>query len=258
MSQFLRHMDRTRLLDDQWHQLLALLRLHTQVRIGKPDKCRAFIEAVLWILRTGAQWRHLPKERGRWNSVFKRYSRWCKFGIWSSIHSFLAEQSDFEHVAIDSSVIRAHACSAGAKNSSAEQEALGRSKGGFSCKIHAVTDALGLPVKFILTGGQAADITQAIPLLEGIQAEALLADKGYDSDALIRWLAAQNIQAVIPPKANRKELRGCDWWLYKERHAVECMFGKLKHYRRVATRFEKKAINYMGMLALAATALWLR
>lgn len=251
-------MDRTRLLDEQWLELLALLNLHTQIRIGRHTQCRAFIEAVLWIVKTGAQWRQLPKDRGNWNSVFKRYSRWCKFGIWSSILDLLAEQSDFEHVSIDSTVVRAHACSAGAQNSSAEEEALGRSKGGFSCKIHALTDALGLPVKFILTGGQAADITQAIPLIEGVETAALLADKGYDSDKLIQWLSEHEIQVVIPPKANRRVPRECDWWLYKERHVIECMFGKLKHYRRFFSRFEKKAINYMGILALAAIMLWLR
>ena len=251
-------MDRTRLLDDQWLQVFTLLNLHPQVRVGSPDRCRAFIEAVLWILRTGSQWRLLPEERGHWNSVFKRYSRWCERGVWSSIHEFLVEQSDFEHASIDSTVVRAHACSAGARNSSAEQEALGRSRGGFSCKIHALTDALGLPVRFILTGGEAADITQAIPLIEGIEPAALLADKGYDSDRLILWLLEKGIQAVIPPKANRLAPRDCDWWLYKERHGVECMFGKLKHYRRISSRFEKKAINFMGMLALAATMLWLR
>ncbi|AMO56528.1 hypothetical protein GZ77_05735 [Endozoicomonas montiporae] len=251
-------MDRTRLLDDQWLNILSLLSSFPQVRIGQHDKCRAFIEAVLWILRTGAQWRQLPKERGQWNSVFKRYSRWCGYGIWTGLLESIAQDADYQHVSIDSTVIRAHACAAGAKNSTAEDEAMGRSKGGFSCKVHALTDALGLPVRFIITPGQAADIKEAIPLMENISTEALLADKGYDSDYLVQWLAERNIQAVIPPKANRREPHDCDWWLYKERHGVECMFGKIKHYRRVSSRFEKKAINYLGMLAIVAIMLWLR
>ena len=251
-------MDRTRLLDDQWAEVVSILGLYPKIRIGKHDKCRAFIESVLWILRTGSQWRQLPEERGRWNSVFKRYSRWCEYGIWSGLLDSVALNADYQHVSIDSSVIRANACAAGAKGSTAEDEALGRSKGGFSCKVHALTDALGLPIRFIVTPGQAADIKQAIPLMEGVTAEALLADKGYDSDDLVRWLANNDIQAVIPPKANRKEPRECDWWLYKERHTVECMFGKIKHYRRIFSRFEKKAINYLGMLAIVAIMLWLR
>ena len=115
-----------------------------------------------------------------------------------------------------------------------------------------------MPIKFILTGGQAADITQAIPLMEAVSAQACLADKAYDSDAFLAWLKERDILAVIPPKANRKEKRDCDWWLYKERHVVECMFGKLKYFRRIATRYEKKSIHFMGMLAFAATLLWLR
>lgn len=142
--------------------------------------------------------------------------------------------------------------------SSADNEALGRSKDGFSCKVHALTDALGLPVKFILTGGQTADITQAIPLVEGVSTLSWLAYKGYDADEFIVWLVSNGIEVVIPPKANCKEQRYGNWWLYKERHGVECVFGKLKHYRRIATRFEKKTVNYMGMLALAALMLWLR
>ena len=144
-------------------------------------------------------------------------------------------------------------------SSSAQQEALGRSKGGFTCKIHALTDALGLPVRLLLTPGQDSDISQAPNLVEGFgEVQALLADKGYDSDAFVEGLTEQGIIAVIPPRANRKSPRECDWHLYKERHSIECMFGKLKHYRRAFSRFEKKAINYLGMLSLASVMLWLR
>ncbi|MDD1627414.1 MAG: transposase, partial [Methylococcaceae bacterium] len=89
-------------------------------------------------------------------------------------------------------------------------------------------------------------------------ASAVLADKAYDTNELREWLASRGIKAVIPPKSNRKEEIKCDYWHYKERHAIECMFGKLKHYRRIATRYEKKAINYMGMLSLSSALLWLR
>lgn len=119
----------------------------------------------------------------------------------------------------------------GQKNG-AKAQALGRSRGGFSTKVHALTDALGYPIKFILTGGQESDIGQAENLLIGIQAGTLLADKGYDADALLDTLKEKSIDAVIPPKANRTVQRPCDWHLYKERHLIECFFGKIKHYRR--------------------------
>ena len=95
-----------------------------------------------------------------------RFSSWSRFGVWEKIPGSVSSKADLENVCIDSTVVRAHACAAGAAASNAAAEALGRSRGGFSCKIHALTDALGLPVRFILTGGQAADITQAIPLMQ--------------------------------------------------------------------------------------------
>ena len=94
--------------------------------------------------------------------------------------------------------------------------------------------------------------------MQGIATGALLADKGYDADTLLDWLKERSITAVIPPKANRKVQRDCDWYLYKERHVVECMFGRLKYYRRIATRFEKKANHFKEMLAFAAVLLWPR
>ena len=167
-------------------------------------------------------------------------------------------KADMQNVCIDSTVVRAHACAAGAAASNATAQALGRSRGGFGCKIHALTDALGLPVRFILTGSQAADITQATPLMQGISTGALLADKGYDANALLDWLVQRDIAAVIPPKANCKMQRSCDWHMYKDRHVIECMFGKLKYCRRIATRYEKKASHFMEMLTFAAVLLWLR
>ena len=137
-------------------------------------------------------------------------------------------------------------------------EALGRSRGGFSTKIHALTDALGNPLDFVLTGGQAADITQAEALLPDEPMDAVVADKGYDADAFVATVTARGATAVIPPRRNRRQPREYDRHRYKERHRIECFFGKIKHYRRIFSRFEKTARNYMGFLRFVAALVWLR
>jgi len=165
-------------------RLLAKLKKLPVIHVGMPDTCRQFIGASLWVLRSGAQWRVLPPTYGKWNSFFKRFSRWCMNGAWGQLLDYFAEDADLQDVSMDGTVIRAHACAAGAEKSSPENEALGRSKGGFGCKVHALCDALGMPIKFILTGGQEAECKQAIPLLENVKTSAVLADKGYDTNEL--------------------------------------------------------------------------
>ena len=108
-----------------------------------------------------------------------------------------------------------------------------------------------------LTPGQAADIGQAEPLLEHLEPEALIADKGYDSDALVEALQRRDITPVIPPKANRKQPRATDFALYCERNLVERFFNKLKHFRAIATRYDKLARNFLAGVQLAATIILL-
>jgi transposase len=151
---------------------------------------------------------------------------------------------------------RAHACAAG--QSTPEAEALGRSRGGFSTQVHALTDALGNPLDFALTGGQAADITQAEALLPDAPVGAVVADKGYDSDAFADTVSARGATAVIPPRKHRTQPWEYDRHIYQERHLIECFFGKIKHYRRIFSRFEKTARNYMGFLRFVAALVWLR
>jgi putative transposase len=127
-----------------------------------------------------------------------------------------------------------------------------------STKIHAAADALGLPVRLIASPGQRNDIAFAHDLVDGIQAEALLADKGYDANHLVEKMEQQQTQVVIPPKRDRKVQRPCDFVLYKERNLVERFFNKLKQFRRVATRYDKLLANFMGFVKLAAIAIWLK
>ena len=127
-------------------------------------------------------------------------------------------------------------------------EAEGKSRGGLSTKIHATVDALGNPVRLSMTEGQSSEYGQADALIEGFEAEFILADKGYDSDAFVQSVRDSGAVAVIPPRKNRIEGRDYDKTIYKERNQVERLFQKLKHYRRIATRYERLARNYMAML----------
>jgi putative transposase len=124
-------------------------------------------------------------------------------------------------------------------------------------KIHAIVDALGNPVALSLTPGQAADITQAEPLLDQVAPDALLADKGYDSDALVETLQKRGIAPVIPPKANRREPRETDFALYRERNLVERFFCKLKQYRAIATRYDKLANTFLAAVTMVCILFWI-
>jgi transposase len=138
------------------------------------------------------------------------------------------------------------------------EQSLGRSRGGHSSKIHLATDALGNAIRFILTGGQRNDITQAEALLENLFPEYVLADKAYDSNKFVLLLKKRKSKAVIASRVSRKIQRVIDMDLYKERHLIECCIGKLKHFRRVFSRFDKLAKNYLSFVQFASTIVWLR
>ena len=222
---------------------------------------RLFIDAVLWIAKTGAPWRDLPEYFGNWNSVWRRLDRWANKGVWQRVFAIL-QDPDLEWVILDSTAIRAHPHAAGIKKAdgsgSPADQALGRSRGGLTTKIHGAVSGLGLPVKVLLTPGQAADVSQAEELLEGLPAEVVIADKAYDSKALVDSIEARGAEAVIPSLSNRKRQREYDRERYKDRNLVECFWHKLKQYRRVATRYEKTAQNFLAFVHVASIMILLR
>jgi transposase len=137
-------------------------------------------------------------------------------------------------------------------------QAIGRSRGGLSSKIHTLVDALGNPIGFHLTGGEVHDLVGADELLPDMQANILLADKAFDADKrVIEPLAAAGKTTVIPSKANRKRPREFDRHMYAARHLIENFFAKLKQFRAIATRYDKTARNFLAAVQLAASAIWL-
>lgn len=136
---------------------------------------------------------------------------------------------------------------------------MGRSRGGLTTKIHALVDAEGLPIALKLTEGQAHDGRSAEDMLEQMQAgQILLADRAYDSDAMRQRLAERGAWANVKPMPNRRHVPAFSAFLYKYRNLVERFFNKLKHFRAVATRYDKRADNYLAGVKLASLRIWMR
>jgi transposase len=245
-------MRRHELTDEQWNAIKDLL----PGKKGDPGVTakdnRLFVNAIFFVAKTGIPWRDLPERFGHWHRVFQRFNRWCKKGVFTRIFEVLRDP-DLEVLMLDSTVVRAHQHSAGQKKSTPEQEQLGRSRGGVSTKIHVAVDGLGKPTKIFLSPGQDHDVTKAPALIRDSEAEKVIADKAYDSDALIAQIEAQGATPVIPSRKKRKEPRAHDRQEYKNRNVVERFINVLKQCRRVATRYEKTARNFLGFVLFAST-----
>src|SRR3954447_20555940 len=220
-------MRRYALRDDQWDRIKDRLPgREGHVGVTAKDN-RLFVEAVLYRYRAGIPWRDLPERFGDPETIHTRFSRWAKSGVWERVFNHLSDDADNEYAMIDSTIVRAHQHSAGARKKGGEDQAIGRSRGGLSTKIHATVDALGNPTGFHLTGGQEHDLAGADALLPELEAETLIADKAFDADQrVLEPLAEAGKAAVIPPRQSRKAPRAFDKELYKARHLIETFFAK--------------------------------
>lgn len=248
---------RYELTDAQWKAIKFLLPGRKDSPGVTARDNRKFVNAVLWILRTGASWRSLPRRYGSWKNVHRRFTRWQASRVWEKIFLHLINRSQSKYLSIDSTIVRCHQHGAGAQGTQKKDEAIGLSRGGFSTKIHVAVDSVGRPVRLMLSPGEAHDITRAAELIKGLKSQFVIGDKAYDQEKLIEQIESQGAEAVIPPRANRNVERYYDKEVYKERNQVERMFCRLKNFRRVATRYEKRAQNFQSMVLLAASMLWL-
>ena len=247
-------MPRLMLSDEHWLKLKPIM-----LRTGVYDKreLRSTVEGILYRLRVGCPWRDLPDHFGNWNTVYRRFNEWSSKGKLLKIFENLVENPDLEWEFIDGSYVRAHQHSAGA--AIGREAAIGNSRGGNTTKIHLGTDSFGLPIKFEITGRQVHDSKVAPDLIrKGEAAEYYIADKGYDSEALRVQVRGRNAIPIIPKRRSTKGLnKDFDKEIYKLRHLVENAFARLKHFRAVATRYDKLKRNFEGTVALACAFVWL-
>jgi transposase len=282
-------MRRHEVTDEQW----AFLEPHipqTTATTGRPrSDARTMFNGIIWILRTGAPWRDLPEERfGPWQTVYGYRDLWRADGTLDKLLLSLQDRRgrrqaiDWGLGCIDGSVVRAARCAAGATSHSGElhpdepaDHALGRSRGGFTSKFHLLTDGQGFPISVQVSPGQRHDSMMFEAVMNGVvpilqrqgrprrRPKRLAGDKGYSYPRIRRWLADHGIIPVIAQRDDqRAQHKGrpipFDKALYRRRCVIEQSIGWLKECRRVATRFEKLAINFLATIKLAIIQRYLR
>lgn len=221
---------------------------------GIAEDNRRFINGVFWILRTGAPWRDLPPDYGKWGSVHQRFRRWRDKGIWEKILEALIDDPDYEWLMIDASHCKVHPHAAGAKGGNQD---MSRTKGGSTPRFTLPWIRLVCRSELLSQKAHRADCKEAVHLIEGIDAQNLLADRGYDTSEIVAFALSAGINVIIPPKKNRKEQREYDRYLYKIRHLVENAFLWLKRWRGIATRYAKNSSSFLSAVHIRCIAIWL-
>jgi transposase len=217
---------------------------------------RRVLNGIFWVLRSDAPRRDLPERYGPRTTCYNRFVRWQRAGVWGRLMDAIRTPQHSGIQMIDSTSVRAHQQAATA-NSGSSDHSLGRSRGGLTTKIHVVVDAQGLPIRLGVTAGQAHDGQIAGALLDHLGPRTIvLADKAYDADRIRELIQEQGATPNIPPKSNRRWKPCFSKRLYRQRNLIERFFSKLKHFRRVATRYDK--LDFLAMVQLASTRLWLR
>ncbi|MDH0612678.1 MULTISPECIES: IS5 family transposase [unclassified Agrobacterium] len=229
---------------------------------GKPRvDDRRVLSGIIFVNRNGLRWRDAPAAYGPHKTLYNRWKRWSEAGVFIRMMEGLSgAQTERRTVMIDATYLKAHRTASSLRGKKGGLGRLiGRTKGGMNTKLHAVTDANGRPISLFMTAGQVSDYIGAAALLDSLpRAQWLLGDRGYDADWFRDALQAKGITPCIPGRKTRTEPIRYDKRRYKRRNRIEIMFGRLKDWRRVATRYDRCPNVFLSAIALAATVLfWL-
>ena len=242
----------TAMTEEDWTIVLRVFAASRSRRGDKGRNDRKFLEALHYFVVHNITWRALPEKFGRWNSVWKRFWRLSRSGTFEALRCPGGDERDGAFGADVRFHRGARPCLGSGRKRGQHDQALGRSRGGFSTKIHLKTDFGGLPIAFHLTGGEASDSRNFETLLDigpDLNPRAALGDKGYSNRDAARQ---RGICPAIPYRSNTKDVPAFfPKTLYKARARVEQAVGKLKRFKRIALRCEKTAQNYGSFVALA-------
>ena len=241
--------------DDQWQRIAPLL--PTDVRGKERVDDRRVISGILHVLKSGCRWCDCPPEYGPHTTIYNRFVRWAHRGVWERLFRELAQRGrSAKTQMIELDAYQGAPLGLGRKRGE-QKQAIGRSRGGRNTKIHAIADAKGRLLSILLSGGEAHDCPPAQRLIRRIKASRkLLGDKAYDSADLRQWLKDRGTKPVIPNRSNRKQPFSFDKRSYKQRHRIENAFGRLKDFRRIATRYDRLARNFLASVCLVAAIVW--
>ena len=239
--------------DTQWAVIEPLLPKN-QPGARRTDD-RRVISRIVHVLKVGCRWQDCPAVYGPSTTVYNRFRRWTMRGLWRRLFEALTRMDPGDVQAIDSTS-QGSPLGGGWKRG-AEAQAIGRSRGGRTTKIHAIVDSCGRPIALEVTPGQLGDVRVATALISAVPpGRSLAGDAAYDSDGLRRFLLERGTTSVIPNNPTRKLTHPFDEAAYRQRNLIERMFCRLKDWRRIATRYDKLASSFAAAVAIAAVIIW--